>query len=221
MISTKKLGLWMAAVALMGIGAANVQAANHNINANAAGTWDKNGKHSTGRYFVGHSTQIPADTISYFVFDLSSIKGKHVTHASITVPGTNDWNFTVPWTGHNPLFQFKQKSTNMDTSRFTTRDITNGMPNPADNWKIYHYEQSLENLSYAWFPDGHTHNYEITPPRFPATLAKVQAMVNAGGNWPIFMCSGFGTTARTEEYQYTGTGRAFNQAVTMFVTTSN
>ncbi|MDP9174060.1 MAG: hypothetical protein M3O30_09375 [Planctomycetota bacterium] len=221
MMNTKKLSFWMAAVALMGIGAANVRAADHNINANAAGTWDQNGVHTTGRYFIGHSTQIPADTLSYFAFDFSSIKGKHATHASITVPGTNDWTFTVPWTGHTPLLQFKQKVQVVDTSRFTVGNILNGMPNPANNWQIYHYEQSLANLSYAWFPDGHTHNYEITPPRFPETLAKIQSMVNAGGTQVILIMSGFGTTARTEEYKFNGTGVAFNQAVTLTVSTSN
>lgn len=222
MKNVKKLGFLMAALALVGVGATRVHAAtNHNFNATIGGTWDINGMHSTGRYFEGHSTQIPAENLSYFAFDLSSIKGKHATHASITVPGTNDWSFNTPWTGHTPLLQFKQKVQVIDTSRFTVSNILNGMPNPANNWMIYHYEQSFENLSYEWDPDGFTHNYELTPPRFPNTLAKIQAMVNAGGTQVILIMSGFGTTASTEEYKYNGTGVAFTTPVVLTVTTSN
>ncbi len=226
MQKSRKVSLWMAALAMIGIGAASVQAATHSVTAHLAGTWDTTGHHTTGRYFVGHSTQIPADTISYFVFNLASVKGKHVNDAVITVPGTNDWAFTANWTAApagQTKFQMKTKETGL-AGRFSERDILNGMPNAKDNWTIYHYEMSEENLSYAWFPDGHTHSFEITPfhgTRFPATLAKVQAAVNGGGDFLIFLCSGFGQTLRTEEYEYNGTGVAFNRPVVLTFFTTN
>ncbi len=226
MQKSRKVSLWMAALAMIGIGTATVQASIHTVTARLAGTWDANGHHTTGRYFVGHSTEIPTETISYFVFNLASVKGIHVQDAVINVPGTSDWAFTANWTGHpagQTAFQFKQKETGLAMSRFTENDILNGMPNPSDNWMIYHYEQTEENLSYAWFPDGFTHNYEITPfhgTRFPATLAKVQAAVNGGGDFIVFLCSGFGQTLRTEQYQYNGTGVAFNHPVVLSINTN-
>ncbi len=223
----KKLSIWLAALAFVGFSANSAQAVvARRVTATLAGTWDASGHHTTGRYFMGHSTQIPSDTISYFIFNLASVKGKHVTDASINVPGSNDWNFTIPWTAHpagQTAFQGKFKETGL-SSRFTLNDILKGMPNARDNWQIYHYEMSEENLSYAWFPDSHTHDFEITPfhgTRFPATLAKVQAAVNGGGQFAVFMVSGFGQTARTEEYGYNGTGLPFNRPVVLTFFTSN
>ncbi len=226
MQKSQKVGLWIASLAMIGLGTATVQAATHTVNARLSGTWDANGRHTTGRYFVGHSTEIPTDTISYLVFNLNSVKGKHVQDAVITVPGNNDWGYTVPWGGHpagQTAFQFKTKTTGVAIGRFTNADILNGMPNPRDNWMIYHYEMSEENLSYAWYPDSHTHDFEITPfhgTRFPATLAKVQKAVDSGGDFIVCLVSGFGQTAKTEEYNY-GTGLPFTTHIVLTFTTTN
>lgn len=162
----------------------------------SCGTWDSSGAHATGNYFIGHSQERPNETVAYFIFDFTPIKGRTVTAANITIPGTNDWHITAPWPNHTPLLQFKIGARPLP-SQYTLADVTNGNHIPL----LFHYVSRSQDLGYDWKPSASTTN---TYDSFHYNTDRLQQIVNAGGRAPIFAASGWGTTISTEEYIYGG-----------------
>jgi hypothetical protein len=192
-------GLWLLGVSLTLAGCSyDVTLGNlttYALAATTSGTWDSSGVHATGVYFVGHTTDPPDDTLSYFVFDLTPVAGKTVTDASLTLPGTSDWKITVP--GTQPLaLQFKLGATPLPAS-LTLAQVTGG----SDDTSVYPDVSAEQDLGFAWVPSGSTTN---TYGAFTYDTTRLQDAVNAGGLYPIFAVQRFGQTATTAEYLYGG-----------------
>ena len=164
--------------------------------ATACGTWNSAGAHADGEYFVGHSTGRPDDTLSYFVFDLTTAAGRTITGASLTIPGTDDWKITVPSSDHTPALQFKLGATPLPATSSLAR-VTGG----SDDTSVYSDVRAEQDLGFDWFPSGSTTN---TYDAFHYDSARLQDAVNAGGAYPIFAVRRFGDGATTEEYFYGG-----------------
>jgi hypothetical protein len=169
--------------------------ATHPLVAVSCGTWDSLGVHTTGVYFVGHTTAKPDDTISYFVFDLTPIAGLKLTAASLTLPGTADWKITVP-APVTPALQFKLGTTPPPAS-LTLARVTSG----SDDTGVYSEVHAEQDLGFGWVPSGSdTNTYDA----FYYDNVRLQDAVNAGGLYPIFAVQRFGEAAATDEYLYGG-----------------
>jgi hypothetical protein len=158
------------------------------------GTWDSLGAHTVGGYFVGHTTSSP-DDISYFVFDLTAVQGRTVTHASLTIPGTSDWKITVS-APETPPLQFKLGATPLPAS-VTMTQVMGGSDDP-DVYSDVHAEQDL---GFGWVSSGAA---TTTYGAFTYDTGRLQDAVNAGGPYAMFAVERFGETAGTDEYLYGG-----------------
>jgi hypothetical protein len=152
--------------------------------------------HTSGGYFVGHSTGEPDDTLSYFVFDLSPIQGRTVTTAGLTLPGTSDWKFTVPAPGETPPLQFMLGVRPLPPS-LTLTQVTDGSDDPS----VFEDVQTEGDLGFAWDPSGSITN---TYGAFSSGTERFQDAVNVGGPYPMFAVQDFATRATTEEYLFGG-----------------
>jgi len=177
--------------------------------ATSCGTWNSSGVHTTGEYFVGHSTDRPDETLAYFVFDLTPVAGKTVTDASLTLPGTGDWTITVPDAAHTPALQFKLGATPLPAS-LTLAQVTGA----GDDTSVYPDVHAEQDLGFGWVPSGSTTN---TYGAFTYDTGRLQSAANAGGLYPIFAVQRFGETATTEEYLYGGS--VFGPGIVFDVTT--
>jgi hypothetical protein len=164
--------------------------------------------HTTGVYFVGHTTEKTDDTISYFVFDLTPLDGLTLTGASLTLPGTADWKITVPGPV-TPALQFKLGATPLPTSVPLAR-VTTG----SNDTGVYSEVHAEQDLGFAWVPSGSdTNTYDA----FHYDNARLQDAVNAGGLYPLFAVQRFGEDAATDEYLYGG--GVFGPGIVLHVTT--
>lgn len=160
------------------------------------GTWDSVGVHTQSEYFVGHSTARPNDTVSYFVFDLSSIEGKTITAANLTIPGTPDWRVTVPEPGTTAIFDFKLGVTPQPAS-LTLAEVVGG----ASDAGVYQDVHAEQDLGFGWVSSGSTTNeYDA----FHYDSSRLQRAVDTGGTYALFAVERFADTAATEEYLYGG-----------------
>jgi hypothetical protein len=158
------------------------------------GTWDSTGVHSSGEYFVGHSTFRPNDTISYFVFDLSPVRGKTIAGASLVIPGTNDWKVTVPEPGTTNRLYFKLGTT-PEPAGMTLDEVTSGTSDAG----VYQQVRAEQDLGFAWVPSGSTvQRYDA----FHYDSARLTRAVDAGGMFVLFAVDRFASQATTEEYLY-------------------
>jgi hypothetical protein len=170
---------------------------NYVLSATSCGTWDSLGVHTVGGYFVGHTTNKPDNTVAYFVFDLSPVEGRTLTGVSLTIPGTSNWEITVPAPSHRtPPLQFKLGVTPLPAS-LTLTQVTNGNDDPG----IYQAVHAEQDLGFGWYPSGATTN---TYGAFTYDTARLQEAVNTGGLYPLFAVQRFGETATTPEYFYRG-----------------
>jgi hypothetical protein len=180
----------------------------HPLVAVSCGTWDSLGVHTTGVYFVGHTTAKPDDTISYFVFDLTSVRGLTLTGASLTLPGTADWKITVP-APMTPALQFKMGTTPLPSS-LTLARVTGA----SDDTGVYSEVHAEQDLGFGWVSSGSdTNTYDA----FYYGNARLQNAVSAGGLYPIFAVQRFGEAAATDEYLYGG--GVFAPGIVLHVTT--
>ena len=168
----------------------------HRLPALQCGTWNSLGVHTAGDYFVGHSAARPNDTLSYFVFDLSSVRGKTITRASLTLPGTSDWRITVPEPPPTTLLAFKQGATPLPPG-LTLARVTGA----ASDLTVYQDVRAEQDLGFGWFASGSTSN---TCDAFHYDNQRLQRAANAGGMYPLFAVDRFTNMASTEEYLYGG-----------------
>jgi len=201
-------------LALFCLSAVALHAATHDIKATACGTWDSAGNHTVGDYFTGFSIERPHDTASYFIFDLSSIKGKRVTDCNVTIEGTTDFTFTAVWAHHSPTHQFKVGITPMNPGKMTIAQITTGNHNPSI-WKNAHSEQDL---GYRWVADGLHKGARFDA--FHYNHQRFQAAVNAGGQFAMFAVNRFSSGAKSEQYLW-GQSHFAGAELVLHVTTSN
>jgi hypothetical protein len=181
----------------------------HQLLALQCGTWNSLGVRTTGEYFVGHSAARPNDTLSYFVFDLSSVKGKTVTAASLTIPGTSDWKITVPEPGTTTLMAFKLGITPLPAN-LTLARVTGGASDPS----VYQDVRMEQDLGFEWVPTGSTSNaYDA----FHYDNPRLQHALDAGGLYALFAVDRFtqGDMAATEEYLYGGGSCGSNIVLTV------
>jgi hypothetical protein len=176
------------------LGGVTTSAPTYALFATSCGTWNSAGVHTTGEYFVGHSTDRPDDTTAYFVFDLTPIAGKTVTAASLTLPGTSDWKITVADANETPALQFKLGATPLPAS-LTLAQVTGG----SDDVHVYPDVYAEQDLGFDWVPSGGTTNSYAA---FYYDKTRLQAAVDAGGLYPIFAVQRFAESATTEEYFY-------------------
>jgi hypothetical protein len=168
----------------------------HRLPALQCGTWNSLGAHTAGEYFVGHSAARPNDTLSYFVFDLSSVQGKTITAASLTIPGTGDWRITVPEPPPATVLAFKLGTTPLPAS-LTLARVTGGASDPA----VYQDVRAEQDLGFGWFASGSTTN---TCDAFYYDNQRLQRAANAGGLYSLFAVDRFTNMASTDEYLYGG-----------------
>lgn len=169
--------------------------ATYHLAAQSCGTWDSAGVHTVGEYFVGHSTARPNDTLSYFVFDLTPVRGRTILALSLVLPGTSDWKITVVKPGTSAL-AFKLGTTPLPSS-LTLSDVTDGGANPS----IYADVYDEQDLGFAWVSSG---AQSFTYDAFFYDGARIQAASDAGGLYPMFAVQRFGESATTEDYLYGG-----------------
>ena len=162
----------------------------------SCGTWNSAGVRTTGGYFVGHSTDEPDDTLSYFVFDLSPIRGRKVTTAGLTIPGTSDWKFTVSAPGETPPLQFMLGVRPLPPS-LTLTQVTDG----SNDAHVFEDVQAEGDLGFAWDASGSITN---TYGAFSYGTERFQDAVNAGGPYPMFAVQDYASTTTTEEYVFGG-----------------
>lgn len=201
-------------LALVAVAAVHVKAATHTLKAITCGTWDSAGNHTVGEYFTGFSRERPNNTVSYFIFDLSSIKGKNVTNCNLTITGTKDFAFTAIWANHTPTHQFKIGCTPMNPGKLTVAQITTGNHN-SSIWKDVHSEQ---NLGYGWLPDGLHPGFHLDA--FHYNNQRLQAAVNAGGLFALFGVERFDNQNTGEQYIW-GQSKFAGTQLELNVTTSN
>ena len=168
----------------------------HRLPALQCGTWNSLGIHTTGDYFVGHSAARPNDTLSYFVFDLSPVRGKTITAASLTMPGTSDWRITVAEPAPTTLLAFKLGTTPLPAS-LTLARVTGG----ASDQAVYQDVRAEQDLGFGWFASGSTTN---TCDAFHYDNQRLQRAANAGGMYALFAVDRFTNMSSTEEYLYGG-----------------
>lgn len=201
-------------LALLSLGTVTAQAATFHLKATTCGTWDSAGNHTVGEYFTGFSFERPNNTVSYFIFDLTPVKGKKVTSCNLTITGTKDFTFTAIWSNHTPTHQFKIGATPMNPAKMTVAQITTGNHNPSI-WKNVHSEQ---NLGYGWLPDGLHPGFRLDA--FHYNNQRLQAAVNAGGLFAMFGVERFHDRATGEQYIWDDSHFAGAELV-MNITTSN
>jgi hypothetical protein len=163
--------------------------------ATSCGTWDSLGAHTTGDYFVGHRADAASSTLSYFVFDLSPIRGRTVVTAGLTIPGTDDWKFTVT-SPETPPLQFRLAVRPLPSGLSLTQ-VTTG----SDDSGVYQDVEGEEDLGWAWEPSGDLTN---TYGAFTYSTARLQSAVDAGGLYPLFAVQDFGPTTGAAEYLFGG-----------------
>jgi hypothetical protein len=142
------------------------------------GTWNAAGKHTVGSYQIGYSAELPTTQAAYFIFDLTSVKGRVVTANNITIPGTTDFHITGEWPNHPagaPAIQFKAGMTPQNVAANSVSQIINGDNNPS----LYHNAVKEQDLGYGWVPDG-VHKGKAFD-AFHFNPARLQALVNTGG----------------------------------------
>jgi hypothetical protein len=166
----------------------------YRIQATSCGTWDSAGAHTTDEYFVGHSSSRANETLAYFVFDLGAVAGKTVTNAALTLPGTNDWQITKLDPRVPPSLLFKLEVTPLP-AQLNLMQVTQGNGDP----QVYQDVFAEQLLGFSWVASGATSN---TYDAFHYDTGRLQAAVNAGGLYPLFAVSRYGTLATTEEYLY-------------------
>ena len=130
------------------------------------------------------------------MFNLASVKGKTVSAASVTIPGTRDWTFTANWTNHTPLHQFKVGITPMPGT-LNIGHITGGSNDP----RVFRDVHNEQNLGYGWTPDGTASRSYDT---FHYDPGRFQNAVNRGEQLALFAVSRFGADLRTEQYIFGG-----------------
>ncbi len=224
MRNARKVGLFMAALAAVGVWAASAQAdVTRNLVCQACGTWNDQGTHTShSNYQIGYSTQLPHHQAAYYVFDLSSIKGKKVTNLNCTIPGSTDYNITDVWVGHNPAHQFRV--TMRDQGPNSVNDIVNGNNN-GGLWINATDENRNPEMGYAWVKDG-VHRglaFDCWHFQLPSSADfdgyTFQPAVNRGGQHVLWACDGFDNQAGRENYIWGNTG--FNHGIVLHVTTTN
>jgi hypothetical protein len=162
----------------------------------SCGKWDSSGTHTPGQYFVGHTSHPPDDTISYFVFDLTPVRGMTLTDAHLAIPGTADWKVTVPTPAGDPPLAFKVGITPLPGG-LTLDQVTAGHADPS----VYQHVHAEDDLGFGWFQSGNdTHAVGA----FTYDTARLQAAVDAGGPYALFAVQRFGEQIGTDEYFYGG-----------------
>lgn len=142
------------------------------------GTWNAAGKHTVGSYQIGYSAELPVKQAAYFIFDLTSIRGRVVTANNITIPGTTDFHITGDWPNRPagaPVHQFKAGMTPQNVAANSVNQITTG----NNNTSIYNNVIREQNLGYGWVPDGLHRGMAFDA--FHFNPARLQALVNTGG----------------------------------------
>lgn len=206
------------ALAVFFFSGVSVRAASHNhdLVCLSCGTWDSAGHHTVGDYFVGFSVERPNPTAAYFVFDLTPIKGKTVTSVFLTIPGTNDWNFTAIWAGHTPEHQFKLGMAPQNVAHMDVTDITTGN---NKKW-VYHFAadpNQNQDLGYNWLVNGLHPGFEFNA--FYYNPQRFQTIVNTGGLTTMWACDRYDSGNTGEQYVWGG--GVFSKAIVMHVTTSD
>lgn len=210
---TKKSTLWggLAVLALC-CGTTNVQAGSAVLTCLDSGTWNAKGVHnSTSNYQIGFSTELPSEQASYFVFDLTPVKGKTITACNLLIIGSNDYNITTMWPGHGtgPNFKVGVAPQGSDTLSqvLTGNNSTTIYLDGAD-------ANRNQDLGYNWVPNGlHT---GTTFDAFHYNNSRLQTEVNAGGQWVFWSCDRFDTGAGSENYIWGST--AFTTAIKCNIT---
>ena len=149
--------------------------------ATACGTWNDAGQHTVGSYQIGHSSELPHQTAAYFIFDLTPIKGRTVTAASVTIPGTTDFHITGEWPTHpagTPALQFKVGIAPQNKAAMSVTDITTGNNNITLYLNATDANRN-QDLGYGWVPDGVHQGKAFDAHHFDP--ARLQDEVNQGG----------------------------------------
>jgi hypothetical protein len=187
----------MAATALWAgsIGSIQAQTTFH-LNASSCGTWNAAGVHvAGGGYQIGYSKELPTKQAAYFVFNLDPVKGRTVTAANVTVPGTTDFDITGTWPNHpTPPHNFKVGITPQNTAANTVAQITNG----NNDASIYNNAVAEQDLGYGWVPDG-LHK-GVSFDAFHYNNVRLQTMVNNGGQVVMWAIDRADINAGAENY---------------------
>ncbi len=164
--------------------------------AESCGTWDSTGVHTTGDYFVGHSTARPNEALAYFVFDMTPVMSQTLTGAELAIPGTDDWAITVdaPAQEGPPPLQFRL-STQPLPAGLTLAQVTGG-DNDTSVYTAVHAEQDL---GFQWVQSGSTTNVYGA---FTYDTGRLQSGVDASGLYPLFGVERWGESETTDEYLY-------------------
>ena len=177
------------------------------------GTWNAAGKHAVGSYQIGYSTEFSVKQAAYFVFDLTSVKGRVVTANNITIPGTTDFHITGEWPNHpagSPAIQFKAGMTPQNVAANSVSQITTG----NNNVSIYNNAIREQDLGYGWVPDG-VHRGKAFD-AFHFNPARLQALVNAGGLVAFWAVDRADINAGSENYIWGSS--SCNAGITMNIT---
>ncbi|MDP9173257.1 MAG: hypothetical protein M3O30_05250 [Planctomycetota bacterium] len=223
MQGSRKLSFWMAAMAMVGFGAATLHAdVTRDLRCLASGNWNDQGHRTSGNYQIGYSTQLPHHQAAYFIFDYSSIKGKKVTNLTITIQGSTDFNITDVWVNHTPAHQFKVGIA--DQGPNSVNEIMNG----NNNQQLYinaSDEQRNGEMGYGWVKDGLHPGFRFDAWHFQLPTSRdfdgytFQPEVNAGGIHALWACDRFDNQAGNENYIWGNT--KFNNGIVLHVTTTN
>ncbi|MGA2287142.1 RICIN domain-containing protein [Bradyrhizobium sp.] len=186
------------------------------LTALASGNWNAAGVHTVSNYQIGYSTEQPNQQVAYFEFDLDPIKGRTVVEASALIPGSTDYSIGstyAPRCGTAPCF--KVGIVPQGTS--TLAEIVS--PTSNNNTNIYTSGNDAnrnQDLGYEWVENGLHPGEKFNA--FTYNTQRLQAEVNAGGDWVFWGRDAF-STGSAENYIWGDT--AYNTGIVLIVTVSN
>jgi len=210
----------VAVIALSAAGTSSVRAqgtTTFHLTALTSGTWNSAGVHTTGsNYQIGYSSELPNKQVAYFEFDLDPVKGRTVTDNFLLVPGSTDYSIGstyAPRCSTAPCF----KVGIVPQGTFTTDQIVN--PASNNNTSIYlsgDDPNRNQDLGYAWVENG-LHPGQLFN-AFTYNAQRLQAEVNAGGDWAFWGRDDF-DTGSAENYIWGDT--AYNTGIVLVITVAN
>jgi len=187
------------------------------LTALASGNWNAAGVHTVSNYQTGFSTELPNKQVAYFEFNLDPVKGRTVTAASALIPGSTDYDIGsvyAPRCGTAPCFKIgivpQGTSTLAEIVSPTSNNNTNVFTSGND-------ANRNQDLGYEWVENGLHPGEKFNA--FTYNTQRLQAEVNAGGDWVFWGRDAFDTGSTTENYIWGST--AYNTGITLILTVSN
>jgi len=221
MKTKQHLSTGVAAVSLLCLGVANLQAAGHTYHlANlASGNWNDLNQRQANSYQIGFSTGRPHKQAAYFEFDLTPAKGKTVTDCNLLIVGSTDYHISSVFPSTPPL-QFKVGigAQSPLATPFSVSQITTG--NNIPNLYLYCATQRNPDLGFRRLTDGLHQGVTFDAFHFDSTQGhRIQAAVNAGGNYVLWARDDFDGGNDGQNYIWGST--AFNAGNILNITTSD